>query len=210
MRRAGAHADSVLEFRQAKQKQMPFEAIAIANKLLDIAWEQEEALNPLKLQKLVYFANGWALALTEQPLIRERVEAWKYGPVVNDLYHALKEHGARDVSEAISVWRVASGLPPSRSTIHAVTPKLDNQGCSLEQQAYAEKLLKRIWTVYGKYSGVVLSNATHEPGSPWDITWKAANGAKHAVIPDDLIRDDFKRRLKKSSSAADTRGAGNG
>ena len=66
----------------------------------------------------------------------------------------------------------------------------------------AKELLDRVWDVYGHYSAVQLSNATHSPGSPWDVTWQGAGGASHAVIDDDLIKMDFLRRAAKAAAPA--------
>ena len=55
-----------------------------------------DLISNLKLQKLVYYAQGFALALHGRPLFRERVEAWTHGaPVVPELYveDAHPSHG---------------------------------------------------------------------------------------------------------------------
>jgi len=44
----------------------------------------------MKLQKLVYYSQAWALVWDEEPLFTERVEAWANGPVVPDLYREHK------------------------------------------------------------------------------------------------------------------------
>lgn len=59
-----------------------FPTIAIANHFIMRRWRDGVHVSPMKLQKLVYFAPGWYLALFNKPLIDERVEAWKFGPVI--------------------------------------------------------------------------------------------------------------------------------
>jgi uncharacterized phage-associated protein len=44
----------------------------------------------LKLQKLVYYSEGWHLAYFERPLIEENFEAWVHGPVVRSLWDYYK------------------------------------------------------------------------------------------------------------------------
>lgn len=41
-----------------------------------------------KLQKLVYYANAWALVWTGRPLVSDSFEAWRDGPVSRNLYVA--------------------------------------------------------------------------------------------------------------------------
>ena len=72
---------------------MPYDPKAIANYFLDLARAQEKALTPLKIQKLVYFANGWHLAIKGVPLINEQVEAWRFGPVIPSLYTHFERMG---------------------------------------------------------------------------------------------------------------------
>ncbi|MDQ6665177.1 MAG: DUF4065 domain-containing protein, partial [Acidobacteriota bacterium] len=73
---------------------MAYDALAVANYFLDCARKDGRELDPMGIQKLVFFAHGWHLALVGSPLIEQRVEAWEYGPVIPDIYHAFKEFGA--------------------------------------------------------------------------------------------------------------------
>ncbi|HSX79064.1 MAG TPA: type II toxin-antitoxin system antitoxin SocA domain-containing protein, partial [Candidatus Saccharimonadia bacterium] len=41
-----------------------------------------DLMSNLKLQKLVYYAQGFALALLDKPLFPQCIEAWIHGPVV--------------------------------------------------------------------------------------------------------------------------------
>ena len=65
----------------------PYSAKAIANAFLQRAFNEKKAIGQLKLQKLVYIAHGYYLALTGgNPLVNEPFEAWDYGPVNRTLY----------------------------------------------------------------------------------------------------------------------------
>jgi uncharacterized phage-associated protein len=52
---------------------MPFSAAAVANESLRLAHRDGKTITPLKMQKLVYFAYGWHLAMTKRPLISEPI-----------------------------------------------------------------------------------------------------------------------------------------
>ena len=56
-----------------------FSPKAIANFFLSLAKQSGEAITPMKLQKLVYYAHGWFAGHTGTPLINETVEAWHTG-----------------------------------------------------------------------------------------------------------------------------------
>lgn len=168
---------------------MPYDSLAIANYFIERA---ADALNPMKAQKLVYFAHGWNLAINDQPLITERIQAWRFGPVAPQLYHDLKIFGADPIPAPVETVRFR-GARPVR-----FVPTIDDDG---DNSSNTRELLDKVWEVYGRYSAVTLSNATHVDGSPWDITWKKSGGAKNAVIDDDLIKQDFKKKLDKANPA---------
>lgn len=151
---------------------------AVANYFLDKAAEEGRSLTPMQLIKLVYVAHGWHLAVFEKPLISEPVSAWRYGPVIQSLYHQLKQYGRGPITGRAS-------------TFEGRTPILD---ASPESQA----LLDRVWQIYGRYTGSQLMNLTHTAGTPWWVTWEQ-NGGKsrpHARIDDALILDHFKNKMQ--------------
>ncbi|HET7233372.1 MAG TPA: type II toxin-antitoxin system antitoxin SocA domain-containing protein [Longimicrobium sp.] len=49
-------------------------------------------MTAMKLQKLVYYSQAWAVVWDERPLFAERIEAWANGPVVRDLYDVHRGH----------------------------------------------------------------------------------------------------------------------
>jgi uncharacterized phage-associated protein len=60
-----------------------YSAFDIAQYFLWKAQESnQELLSNMKLQKLVYYAQGLHLALNDAPLFKGKIEAWTYGPVV--------------------------------------------------------------------------------------------------------------------------------
>lgn len=100
-----------------------------------------DSLSNLKLQKLVYYAQGFHLALFDVPLFAERIEAWQYGPVVPEMYHEFKKFGAGPVQ---------------------MEGELDGDKYSAEVLS----LLEEVYSVYGQFSAVRLMNITHQE-PPW-------------------------------------------
>jgi uncharacterized phage-associated protein len=91
-----------------------YRAATVANYLLDLAEANGRKLTPLQLLKLVYISHGWSLGLRDKPLIHEAVEAWKYGPVIPDLYHELKQYGSAPITGKVSApfWNSREELSP--------------------------------------------------------------------------------------------------
>lgn len=162
---------------------MPWSAKSVANYLLELAEEDGMTIDPLQMQKLVYFCEGWHLALVGTSLVREQFEAWKRGPVVPDLYHSLKHFGAQPISGRLKKFDF------EESRVVEFEPINDR---------VARDLAKEVWSVYKRYTGPQLVGLTHLPGSPWDVTWKNANGAPDARIDKNLIKDWFEGEAERS------------
>jgi uncharacterized phage-associated protein len=167
---------------------MAYDAAAIANYFLDLADRKGSDLDPMKIQKLVYFGHGWNLALTDAPLIKERIEAWEYGPVIPPLYGQFKKFGNGKITErAVTYDFEGLKFACKIASIDAEADAVAN--------ALIRSLLDRIWEVYGALSGIQLSKLTHADGSPWAVTYAKNPGQRNLVIDDDLIKEDFKKRL---------------
>jgi len=52
--------------------------------------EKMGPVSHMKLQKLLYYAQAWSLVWEDKPLFPEPIQAWVNGPVVPELYDALK------------------------------------------------------------------------------------------------------------------------
>lgn len=74
---------------------------AIADYILAECRERGEILTNLKLQKLLYYADAWNLALCDKPLFGEDFRAWVHGPVLLSQYHRFKDYRWRSITEDI-------------------------------------------------------------------------------------------------------------
>ncbi|HEX8905077.1 MAG TPA: type II toxin-antitoxin system antitoxin SocA domain-containing protein [Longimicrobiaceae bacterium] len=68
-------------------------ADAVADHLIALAHQRGEPINDMQLQKLLYYAQAWHLALYDEPLFPEKFQAWSTGPVIPDLYWRNDQHG---------------------------------------------------------------------------------------------------------------------
>lgn len=143
-------------------------------------------LTPMKLLKLTYLAHGWTLCFTDAPLIRESVQAWKYGPVIPSLYEYFKRYGRSPVDAAAEI---------------NVLPEMSQP--TPNQTKWIHGVLGGVWTAYKGYSGLQLSALTHIDGSPWHVTWFERGGKDRmgCAIDNLLIRDYFKALLPADRGA---------
>jgi len=140
----------------------------VAYYLLHIIDQQEDNndLSNLKLQKLCYYAQGFHLAIHDQPLFDEEIEAWVHGPVIPELYHRFKSFGRNYID----------------------TNEIDHHDYKLTKPQ--KELIDEVFEVFGQYSAWTLRNMTHEE-SPWrDYEHRAG------VIPQSDMQAYFKTRLQ--------------
>ena len=163
---------------------MPHSVKAVANRLLTLAERDEETITPLQMQKLVYFAQGWTLGITGQPLFLDAIEAWDLGPVVPSLYQDLKLYGKQPIRGLLHDWDYDLG--------EAVPAQASFDG---DERA----ILASVWNKYGRVSAAGLVRATHRHGAPWDTTRRENPGEKDARIPRAMIREWFERQADEAS-----------
>ena len=120
---------------------MTYNVLDIANKLLYRASQNDEGelLSNLKLQKLLYYEQGYHLAVFGTPLFDEDIEAWMYGPVVPSVYEHFKDYGNK-------------GIEGDFPNI-ALTEKEEN-------------LFEDVYDTYCELSAIGLMRQTHSE-SPW-------------------------------------------
>jgi len=136
-----------------------------------LAQANEEAgdlVSNLKLQKLVYYAQGFHLAVFDAPLFGEKVEAWMHGPVVPDVYHTYREYGSGSIP-------VPTDFDPSVFSVDQID------------------LLNEVQQIYGQYSAWRLREMTHEE-APWKDSYKP--DTLNLEIPQGAMREFFKGLLK--------------
>src|ERR1700722_6456220 len=138
---------------------MPYSAKAVANEFLALAKDDGKQLSPMQLQKLVYFAYGWYLAITGERLLDERVEAWQWGPVVPSLYSEFKRYGSCPITEFARKAVVGGVGGISYQPYRVMSDRPDHDRIAMQ-------IIRKIWEIYGRFSASQLSSMTHAPGTP--------------------------------------------
>jgi uncharacterized phage-associated protein len=70
-------------------------------------YDDGDPISPLKLQKLLYYCQGFNLGAYNHPLFKEDIEAWEHGPVVVSVWRSYRIYGSRaiDVPEPLLIRR---------------------------------------------------------------------------------------------------------
>ena len=75
-----------------------YSAIAVANYIIEYEHSKNRMISNLKLQKLLYFVQARFFMVYGKPCFRDKIEAWSFGPVVVNVYHAYKYSGGMDIT----------------------------------------------------------------------------------------------------------------
>jgi len=125
-----------------------------------------DLMSNLKLQKLVYYAQGFHLAVTDRPLFVEPIVAWEHGPVCPPLYNKYKSYNG----DAIPI-------PYDEDTLNI-----------FDKETF--KILEDVHYYYGQFSAWKLRNLAVED-SPWITAHRKGN--KEIAIED--MKSYFKTQI---------------
>ncbi len=155
---------------------MAYPTIAVANAFIEKAQQGFlPDLDPMKLQKLIFYAQSWHLRLYNEPLVDDFFAKWPYGPVIPSLYHEVKRYGSKPITNLIS------NVSWKGEDMVIVTPTIPH--CDQKTTALIDKIIE----VYGPLRGTQLSYLTHQEGTAWSETEKEG-----AVIPNDMLAKHIK------------------
>jgi uncharacterized phage-associated protein len=103
---------------------------------------REAEMTNMKVQNLLYYAQSLHLALFEEPLFAQEIQAWRYGPVCPPAYRFYSEFEAKQ-------------LPIPSAEVLENIPSLK------------KKLLEEVWQYFGEYHAYYLSDLTHLEFPNW-------------------------------------------
>ena len=146
---------------------MAYSALDVAKWIISEARKRGVIMTHMKLQKLLYYVQAYALGMTGVPLFGDEIQAWKHGPVVPSVYNGYSRYGAEPIDDSQAVSVPEEGA----SFIHAV---LDDVGCKTASE---------------------LRGMTHSE-APWKDAWNTWLGhGAFPLIPIKSIREFYENRF---------------
>lgn len=142
-------------------------SLSVAQYVIDLCARTgiNSSLTPMQVLKLVYLAHGWMLGIHGRPLVSDEIEAWTYGPVIPLLYEAIRHYRSGPVA------RVEGALP-------------------LQLDQSEQDVIAQVCEIYGRRTGMELSQLTHQEGSPWDQVWSILG--KSGRMSNDIIEQHYR------------------
>lgn len=133
---------------------MSYSAIAVANSIIRVAKNKGvKSLTPMKIQKLMYFAQFFYLKNFEDGiLIDDNFVRWRFGPVIPSLYYQLRNYGSNPVDDYIRQ------LSPDYEAIVYMMSKKDSTSWNF---------LDQVFDKFGHLDVISLSALIHRKDSSW-------------------------------------------
>ena len=157
-----------------------YDALDVSRYIINALNNQGLSISNLKLQKLLYFVQGFFLALDDKPCFSNRIEAWDFGPVVPDAYHEFKIFGS-------------NSIPPIKTYFKFNNNFWDSETIEFDESIIEDSDKYKISTVlnlFKNYSTTQLVNITHNQ-NPWKDVY---NTSRNTLITNESIREYFKKR----------------
>lgn len=172
---------------------MKTDAIAVANYFIELAKKANKPIHLLGLVKRVYIAHGFSLAINNKGLINPRfdkVEAWRYGPVIPSVYHTFKQYKAEPIT------KFADNMCWDDKTLQPkwIAPVLKDED--------DKKVVEMVWKRYINFQDAELVSLTHKKGTPWYLCYIEN---ENVPIPDELTASYYEQLVKNILNAHETR-----
>lgn len=156
-----------------------YDVLTIAQYILYFAYKRGDLITNLKLQKLLYYLQAWYVVKNKgQPLFKESIEAWQYGPVVKEVYEAYKCFGRNPIND--------ESLPNEFNLSKNVTECIDS-----------------VLNAYMDYSASTLVQSIHQD-LPWQEAYSSQTSPKIIKLETmyNFYKDRFmtKREIEEQAS----------
>ncbi len=145
----------------------------VAKYFLWKASQENKKISNKKLQKLLYYAQAWYLAIKDKPLYKEPIEAWVHGPTVRSIYDEFKSFGFDPIDILVTEKEV--------------------------KELKDDDLLNDVWKIYGKFDANYLEMLTHSE-EPWQIARENLeyNESSNNIITLDSMKEFYRKLLNST------------
>jgi len=158
------------EFEKILKSDLELSSIDIAKFFLAI-----QAISHLKLQKLIYLAYKKYLLKYKEQLFPEKIIAYSYGPVVEEVYQKFKKYGAADIE-------IDDDAKYIIKDIHL--PQALGRMLLVKDSEKVIATLSEVIEEYGDLTAGELVDLTHSVDGPWDSVFKPYQNRE---ITDEII-----------------------
>lgn len=159
-----------------------YDAIDVANYIVNYCIDNNDPVSNLKLQKVLYYVQAASLVEHDDIMFRDDICAWKYGPVVESVYHNFK-------------WFVDKAIDEKVTGKYDFFENEDDDSYNPEEiiMESDRNLIQKVITSYKSYSALSMVKKTHNE-APWKNAY--ANNEEYIKVTE----------IKKFYSTTENRG----
>ena len=147
----------IYNLRFMKGDELMYTALEIARYIIDKCYKDDFLISNLQLQKILYYLQVHFLKNEKEPLFKDDIEAWTYGPVVPNVYYHYSMYGGKEICEKYD--DVVSFKPKNKKIINRIIEE------------------KREWLPWD------VVEDTHAEGKAWFRIFKNGKGNKDVIPP---------------------------
>ncbi|MDR1284955.1 MAG: DUF4065 domain-containing protein [Campylobacteraceae bacterium] len=142
-------------------------AMDVAKYAISKCQEDNHPITNLQLQKMLYYIQYFFLVKTEEPLFDDDFEAWKFGPVISNVYYEYRIYGA---------------LP-----IDLDGNKIEFNNINIEDKKLLDYVIEKTRVMYPWR----LVEQSHAKGKAWDSVFMDGFGAGDIIEKMDIKNNGF-------------------
>lgn len=122
-----------------------YSAMDIAMYVIEYANERNKPITNLYLQKILYYIQANELVETGEPIFNESIMAWKYGPVVEEVYSFFSSFGSSTIKYNNIFYNAKSIENVVKERINKIVDiKMDIPAWELVQKTHEEAPWKKL------------------------------------------------------------------
>jgi len=150
---------------------MKYKSVIVANEFIKIAIDKSKPITQITLFKLLYFVNAAYLVIYGNRLVKEDFYAWKFGPVIPELYEITRKYRQKPIDQYIY------------------------KGNELDNDKNAIGCIQSIYNYFADFSPFSLVEITHAIGGAWSKVYYSQDSI--GIIKDEDIKVEYRDKFSK-------------
>lgn len=163
-----------------------YNALDVAQYVINYAIEQGKPVSNLKLQKILYYIQAAFLVEKGVPCFKEQILNWRHGPVVKEVYDEYKDYANNEISD---IQKGYYKLLLDKNNLKFVTKFEEFEQSKISEED--KKLINKVIDSYLNIDAWELVRRTHLE-DPW-----GKESERNGNISTDSIKNYFKTNKNK-------------
>lgn len=162
---------------------MTYNVMDVAQFIVNYSHEKGFAITNLKLQKLLYYVQAAFLLEKDDVCFDGRIENWRHGPVINEVYQNFKKYSNRNIDYQE---KYESVYISDDFIVSVKTNKYSENPINKKENIYDKSIIRKVVESYSNIDSWDMVSKTHEE-DPWRFD---------SVLNEEITVNSIKRFFK--------------